>query len=34
MHAQSIGTTVIISMLVGGALATAPYIAEMFAIWL
>jgi len=34
MHAQSIGTTVIISTLVGAALVIAPYAAEMFAIWL
>lgn len=33
MHAQSFGTTVIISMLVGATLIIAPYIAEMVMIW-
>ena len=33
MHAQSFGSTVIISMLVGTTLIVAPYIAEMVMIW-
>ncbi len=33
MHAQSFGTTVIISMLIGAMLIIAPYVAEMVMIW-
>ena len=33
MHAQSFGTTVIISMLIGVTLIIAPYVAEMVMIW-
>lgn len=33
MRAQSFGTTVIISMLVGALLIIAPYVAEMVLVW-